>query len=79
MTHFVWYLGREKREDIETLSINRVLRNIFMEKLCRKFASKASPWPHFNYGKEPKTVILCKKVFKNEIFWKMITKKALKS
>ena len=25
MTHFVWYLKKEKRYDIETLSIDRVL------------------------------------------------------
>ena len=39
ITHFVWYLEKEKRYDIETLSINRVLNmehfygNV-MQKMC---------------------------------------------
>ena len=34
--------------DIETLSIDRVLnKEHFMEKSCRKYAPKVSPWPFF--------------------------------
>ena len=34
-----------------------------MEKLYRKCVSKASPRPLFNFGKQPKTAIACKKFF----------------
>ena len=36
-----------------------------MKKSCRKCASKASPRSLFYFGKQPKTVIACKKFFKN--------------
>ena len=45
--HFVWYLEKETRCDIETFSIDRELRNIFMEKSCRKCVPKARPSPLF--------------------------------
>ena len=65
ITHFVWYLEKEKRYDIETLSIDRVLHNwnIFMEKSFRNYAPKASTRPLLNFGKSPKTAIACKKFF----------------
>ena len=51
ITHFVWYLEKEKCYDIETLSVYRVInRSIFMEKSCRKCALKASPRSLFNFG-----------------------------
>ena len=60
-THFVWYPKKEKRYDIETLSIDRILiRNVFMEKSGRKIAPKVSPRPLFNFRK---TAIACKKFF----------------
>ena len=34
-----------------------------MEKSCRKYASKVSPRPLFNFAKQPKTAIACKKFF----------------
>ena len=40
ITQFVWYLRKEKRNGIETLSIERVLSSIFMEKSCRNYAPK---------------------------------------
>ena len=44
MTYFVWYLEKEKRYDIETLSIERVLnKRGFYKKSRRKPAPKASP------------------------------------
>ena len=44
--------------DIETLSIDRVLiRNIFIEKSCKKCAPKASPRPFFYFDKQLKTAI----------------------
>ena len=41
ITHFVWYLGKEKRYDIETLSVDRVLNKEhfyveIMQKMCTK-------------------------------------------
>ena len=53
ITHLVSYLDKEKRYDIETLSIDRVLcnSNIFMEKSCRNCAPKASPRSLLNFGK----------------------------
>ena len=51
ITHFVWYLEKEIRCDIETLSIDRELnKEHFMEKSCRKCSSKASPRPLFNFA-----------------------------
>ena len=50
--HFVWYLEKEKRYDIETLSIDGVSdKEHFYTKLCRKCAAKASPRPLYNFGK----------------------------
>ena len=42
ITHFVWYLGKEKRYDIETLSIDRVLNEEqFYEKIMQKMCTKS--------------------------------------
>ena len=51
ITHFVWYLEKEITCDIETLSIDREIRNIFINKSSRKWTSKASPRPLFNFAK----------------------------
>ena len=39
-----------------------------MEKICRKYAPKASSRPLFNFGKYPKTVTACKKKIKIRYF-----------
>ena len=39
------------------------VRNISMEKVCRKYLPKASPRPLFNFVKRPKTANICKKLF----------------
>ena len=45
----------EKRYDIETLLIDRVLnKNIYMKKLCRKCIPKASLKFPFNFVNNPK-------------------------
>ena len=50
ITHFVWYLKKEIRCHIETLSIDRVLnKDIFMDKSCWKWALKGSPRFLFNF------------------------------
>ena len=52
MVHFVWYLEKEIRCDIETLSIDRELNKKHYEKACIKCAPKAaSPRPLFNLAK----------------------------
>ena len=51
ITHFVWYIKKEKRYAIETLSIDTKL-NIkhFYGKIMLKMRTKASPRPFFNFG-----------------------------
>ena len=52
ITHFVWYLGKERRYDIETLPIDRVLNKEHLYgKSCRKCAPKPSPRPLINFRK----------------------------
>ena len=42
ITHFVWYLKKEKRYDIETLSIDRVLnKEHFYGKIMQKMCTKS--------------------------------------
>ena len=63
-THFVWYLEKEIRWDIETLSIIRVSnKEHFYLKSCTKCASTAIPRPLFNFELSAKTAIACKKFF----------------
>ena len=64
ITHFVWYLEKEIRCDIETLSIIRVSnKEHFYLKSCTKCASTAIPRPLFNFELSAKTAIACKKFF----------------
>ena len=52
VTHYVWYLEKEIRLDIETLPIDKVLNRTFLwKKSCRKCTPKASPRPLFNFAK----------------------------
>ena len=52
ITHFGWYLEKEKRYDIETLSVDRVLnKEHFYGKIMQKMCTKVSPRPLFNFGK----------------------------
>ena len=52
ITHFVWYLEKEKRYGIGTLSIDRVLnKEHFLQKSSREFARRACPRPLFNFVK----------------------------
>ena len=64
ITDFVWNFEKEKKYEIETLAIDRVLiKNVCMEKLCRKCAPKASPRPLVYFGEQRKTAIACKRFF----------------
>ena len=64
MTHFVWYLEKEKGYDIETLFIDGVLNKEHFYGKIRKYAEnmhqKLVPDPFF-FGKQTKTAIACKK------------------
>ena len=51
-THFVWYLEKEIRCEIETLSIDRVLnKEHFYGKIMQKMSPKAIPRSLFNFTK----------------------------
>ena len=52
----VWCFKKEKRYDVETLSIDRVLNkeHFYGKNAHRKCALKASPRPLFYFGKQPK-------------------------
>ena len=81
IAHFVWYLEKEKRYDIETLSIDRVLNKDhwygrIMMKMCTK---SLVPGLFLILVNNPKPPLHARNSFKNKIFWKKITKKLLKS
>ena len=49
MTHFVWYLEKEKWYDIETLLTDRVLnKEHFYGKFMQKMCIKSYPRPKFD-------------------------------
>ena len=77
ITHFVWYLGKEIRCDIETLSICRVLNteHFYGEIMQQKLV----PGPFLILLNNPKEPLHARNSFENKIFWKMIIKKPLKS
>ena len=72
--HFVWYLEKGKRYDIETVSIDRIWNKKHFCESCRKFTSKVSPIPLCSFGKKLKTAIAYKESFKNKIFKKSYQK-----
>ena len=53
ITHFVWYLKKEKKDITLNLCqlIEFYVKNIFMEKSCRNYVPKASPGPLLNLVK----------------------------
>ena len=62
--------ARALSPNIETWSFERVFNiEIFMEKVCRKWAVKLSPIRLFNFGKYPKTVNACKKEIVKKLTW----------
>ena len=79
IAHFVWYLEKEKRYDIETLSIDRVLNKDhwygrIMMKICIK---NLVPGLFLILVNNPKP-LHARNSFKNKIFLKKIIKKLLK-
>ena len=76
ITHFVWYLGKEKRYDTETLSIDRVLNKTFLWKnYAENIHQKLVPDPILILVNNPKQSMHAGNSFKNKIFWKKIIKK----
>ena len=76
ITHFVWYLEKEKRYDIETLSIDRVLKRTFLWKnhieiKCQKLV----PDLFLIFVNNPKQPLHARSSFENKIFWRRIIKK----
>ena len=75
MINLVWYLEKEKKYDIETLSIDRVLNK---EHLFKNYAEninqKVVPEPFFVLVNNPKQPLHAWNSFKNNIFWKGIIK-----
>ena len=68
MTHFVQYL-KEKRYDIETLSIDRVLNNEqFYWKIMQKMYQKLFLDPFLTLVNKPKKPLHARNSFKNKIF-----------
>ena len=80
ITHFVWYLEKEKRYEVETLTIDTDIKlgalnkGHFYGKSCRKCAPKASPRSCFILVNSPKQPLHARNSFKNKKFGKGIIK-----
>ena len=77
ITHFVWYVGKEKKHDIETLSIDRVLhKEHFYWKIMQQNVHQKLVLDLFLIlVNNPKQPLHARSYFKNKIFWKRIVKK----
>ena len=74
ITHFVWYLAKEIRCDIETLSIIRVLNkeHFLWKNHAENVHQKLVSDPFFILVNNPKQPLHAGTSFKNKIFWKRI-------
>ena len=64
ITHLFDISRRKKHMTLKLCQlIEYYVRNIFMEKACRKYGLKASTRSLPNFGKSPATAIACKKLF----------------
>ena len=77
ITHFVWYLEKEKQCDIETLSIDGVSdKEHFRRKIVQKnVQQKLVPDLFKILVNNPKQPLHARNYFKSKIFWKRIIKK----
>ena len=74
--HFVWYLEKERRCDIEALSIDRELnKEHFYGKIKQKMHQKLASDPFLIFLNNPKQPLDVINYFKNKVFWKRIIKK----
>ena len=76
ITHFVWYLVKEKRNDTETLSVYRVLNkeHFILENYAANAHQRLIPDLFLILVNKPKQPLLAINSFKNKIFWKRIIK-----
>ena len=73
--HLVWYLEKEKRYGIKTLSISKVLsKEHFYGKMQENGHQKLVPDPFFILVNNPKQSLRARNSFRNKIFWKGIIK-----
>ena len=79
--HFVWYLGEEKRYDIGTLHVDRVLKKKhFYGKIMQKNVHhKLVPDPLLILVNNPKQPLHARNSFKSKMFRNRIIKNPLKS
>ena len=70
VTHFVWHPKKEKRYDIDTLSIDRVLnKERFYWKIMQKMCTRGfSQIPFLTLVGNPKKPLHAKNSFKNKVF-----------
>ena len=77
ITHFVWYLGKEKRYDIETLPVDRVLnKKHFMEYHSENVHQKLVPDPLLILVNNPKQPLHTRNYFKR--YFEIVLSKTLK-
>ena len=71
ITYFVWYLGKEKRYDIENLSIDRVLnkKTFLWKNHAENVHQRLVPDPLLILVNNPKRPLHARNSFKNKIFW----------
>ena len=77
ITHFVRYVEKETRFDIETLSIDRVLKygTFLWKNHAEDVHQKLAPDPFLILLNNPKETLHAGNSFENNKFWKMIIKK----
>ena len=81
ITRFIWYLEKEIRCDIKTLSIDRELNkeHFLWKNHAENMHQKLAPDPFLILLNNPKQPLHARNSFKSKIFWKRIIKKPLKS
>ena len=80
ITHFVWYLEKEIRCDIETLSIDGVLNmENFYGNHAKNVHQKLARDPFLILVSNPKQLLHAINSFLNKIFWKRSIRKPLKN
>ena len=76
ITHFVWYLEKEKRYDIETLSADRVLnkKTFLWKNHAEDVHQKLVPDPLLILVNNPRQPLHARNSFKSKILWKRFIK-----
>ena len=80
ITHFVWYLEKEKRYDTETLSIYRVLnKGHFHGSHAENVHQNLVSDPFLILVNNPEQPLHVRNSFKRKIFWQRVIKKPSES